>query len=366
MKRHATPLVAMIAALAAASQLAGCGREPPKPEPLRPVLTMVVGVTDTQGASVYAGEVRSRVEQSLGFRIGGKVSERLIDAGAVVKPGQVLARLDPLDAALSAGAAEAQRQLAEADAVRFRELKARNFVSQSALDSRETSLKAAAAQADLTRNQSAYTVLKADQPGVVGQVMAEVGQVVSAGQPIFRIARQDTLEVAIAIPESRINEARKASAAEVTLWAEEGVKYRGRLREIAAMADPQTRTYAARVAILDADPRVIFGMSAAVRFIAASDEKAVTIPLSAVFQIDEKPAVWRVADDGLLSLQAIELARYSDETVIVSAGLHAGDRIVVAGVHKLAAGQKIRIAEKTMAPSSDSRPVTVAARTATR
>ncbi|TXG92998.1 MAG: efflux RND transporter periplasmic adaptor subunit [Rhodocyclaceae bacterium] len=345
MKRRLSPLFVAGVVLGAAL-LAACGREAPQAEPLRPVLTMVVGATESQAASVYAGEVRSRVEQSLGFRIAGKISERLIDAGAVIKPGQVLARLDPVDTALSAGAADAQRQLAEADAARFRELKAKNFVSQAALDSRETSLKAAAAQSDLSRNQTAYTVLKADQPGVVGQVLAEVGQVVSAGQPIFRIARQDTLEVAIAIPESRLAEARKASDAEVTLWAEEGVKYRGRLREIAAMADPQTRTYAARVAILDADPRVVFGMSASVRFTTPAGSKAVTIPLSALFQHDGKPAVWLVDDAGKLSLRAIEVGRYSDEFVAVSAGLSTGERIVVAGVHKLAAGQKIRIAER--------------------
>lgn len=346
--KHLAAVPAALATLLAAAMLPGCSREAPQAEPLRPVLTMVVGESATQGATVYAGEVRSRVEQSLGFRITGKVSERLVDAGAVVRPGQVLARLDPVDTALSAGAADAQRQLAEADAARYRELKARNFVSQAALDSRETSLKAAAAQADLSRNQSAYTVLKADQPGVVGQVLAEVGQVVSAGQPIYRIARQDTLEVAISIPESRLGEVRKASDAEVTLWAEEGVKYRGRLREIAAMADPQTRTYAARVAILDADPRVVFGMSASVRFAAASARQTVQIPLSALFQIEGKPAVWLVDDTGTLSLRAIEIARYVDDAVSLSAGLRAGERIVVAGVHKLAAGQKIRIAERTV------------------
>ena len=122
-----------------------------------------------QGATVYAGEVRSRVEQSLGFRIAGKVSERLIDAGAVVRPGQVLARLDPVDTALSAGAADAQRQLAEADAARFRgegeELRQPGRPRRSG---RPVS-KAAAAQADLSRNQSAYTVLKADQPGSSGR-----------------------------------------------------------------------------------------------------------------------------------------------------------------------------------------------------
>lgn len=338
--------------------IAACSKEPPPQQPLRPVLTEVVGAKQTAGGAIYAGEVRSRIEQALAFRVTGKIIERYVDAGMVVKPGQVLARLDPVDTALGASAAEAQLALASAEAKRYRELKGQNFVSQAALDARETTLRAAAAQADLARNQSAYTTLKADQPGVVGQVLAEVGQVVSAGQPIYRIARHDVLEVAISIPESRLNEARKASDAEVTLWAEEGVRYRGRLREIAAMADPQTRTYAARVAILDADPRVVFGMSASVRFLRSNETKTTTIPLSALINADGKPAVWLVAQDATLSLRAVEVARYSDETAELSAGLKDGERIVVAGVHKLAANQKIRIAERN--PDSRDR-ITMAA-----
>lgn len=137
--------------------LAACGREVPKPEPLRPVLTQVLG--DTAGSEVvsYSGEVRSRHETQLGFRIPGKISARLVDAGALVKPGDVLARLDPADTALSAAAAEAQLALADAEAKRYRQLRVQNFVSQAALDGKETTLQATRAQADLARNQSAYS-----------------------------------------------------------------------------------------------------------------------------------------------------------------------------------------------------------------
>ena len=341
----------LAALLCAAAIVAGCGREAPKPEPLRPVLTERVGATAAAGDYVYAGEVRSRIEQPLGFRIGGKITERLVDAGAVVRPGQILARLDSVDSALSASAAEAQRQLAEAEARRYRELKGRNFVSQAALDSRETTLKAAAAQADLARNQSAYTVLRADQPGIVGQVLAEVGQVVTSGQTVFRVARPDTLEVAIAIPESRIAEVRSASTAEIRLWADESRAYTGRVREIAAMADPATRTYAARVAIENIDDKVIFGMSANVRFAASAGER-LAVPQAALFQKDGKPAVWVVGDDECVSLRPVEVQRYTDAAVEISAGLKRGERIVVAGVHKLSAGEKIRVAERTDATAA--------------
>ena len=360
MTQRRTQIFATAILMPVVLMVAGCGRDAPKAEPLRPVLTERVGTADNTASSNYSGEVRSRVEQPLAFRIAGKISERLVDAGAVIKPGQVLARLDPLDTTLSASSAEAQRQLADADAARFRELKRQNFVSQSALDSRETALKAAAAQADLAKNQSAYTVLKADQPGVVGQVLAEVGQVVTPGQPIFRVARPDTLEVSIAIPESRLGEARKANEAEVTLWAEESVHFKGKLREIAAMADPATRTYAARVSIIDADPRVVFGMTASVRFPGSGSAGRISIPQTALFQKDAKPAVWLVAADDTVNLRSVEVERYVDERVELKAGLQAGERIAVAGVHKLSDGEKIRVTEKaaTAAPASVSAPAT--------
>lgn len=334
------------ALVALALLAAACGREAPKAAALRPVLTERVGAVAALNAPVYAGEVRSRIEQPLAFRIAGKISERLVDAGAVVKAGQVLARLDPADAALAADAAEAQRRLADADLRRYRELREKNFVSQAALDSRETSLKASAAQADLARNQSAYTVLRADQPGVVGQVLAEVGQVVAAGQPVFRIARLDTPEVAIAIPENRLPEVRRATRVEVSLWADAARTYPARLREIAAVADSATRTYAARVAILEPDAAVTLGMSASVRFRTGEAEERLAIPQAALFQKDGRPAVWVVADDATVSVRAVDVVRYTDDAVELAAGLQRGERIVVAGVHKLAEGEKIRVAER--------------------
>ena len=345
MTRQLLPRTALLV-LTLSLIVSACGREAPKPIPLRPVLTELAGISGTSPGNTYSGEVRSRVEQPLAFRITGKISERLVDAGAVVKPGQVLARLDPTDTALSAGAADAQRQLAAAEAKRYRELRNQHFVSQAALDSRETSLKAAEAQADLARNQSAYTVLKADQPGVVGQVLAEIGQVVQAGSPVFRVARPDTLEVAIAIPESRLADARQASTAEVTLWADESKRYQGKLREIAAMADPATRTYAARISIIDADPRVVFGMSATVRFPSSGTADSISIPQSALFQKEARPAVWLVGEDSTVTLREVVVSRYGDETVVLASGLKPGERYVVAGVHKLTSGEKVKVAER--------------------
>lgn len=340
------------AALLAALLLAACEREAPPPLPLRPTLTVLVGTGDGRTAQVYAGEVRSKIEQPLAFRVGGKIVERLVDAGAVVQPGQVLARLDPLDTGLAAQAAEAQRRLAEADLRRYRELREKNFVSQAAVDARQTAFDAAAAQAGLARNQSAYTELRAGQTGVVGQVLAEAGQVVTAGQPVFRLARLDTPEVAIAIPEGRLTEVRKAGGAEISLWAGPERRYRGRLREVAAVADAASRTYAARVAILDADEHVGFGMSASVRFVDAGTTGRIVIPATALFQKEAQPAVWLVGADATVSLRPVEVARYDAGSVEIASGLAAGERIVAAGVHKLAPGEKIRIAEAA-ADSSD-------------
>lgn len=341
----------------AAFVLAACSKAPPPPEPPRPVLTRIVGESAGQGALVYAGEVRSRYETPLGFRIPGKVSARLVDAGAQVKAGDVLARLDPADTTLSLTAADAQLTLAEAEAKRYRELRRQNFVSQAALDAKETTLKSARAQADLARNQSAYTVLRAEQAGVVAQVAAEVGQVVAAGQTVLRVARPDTLEVAIAVPESRMPGLRAGASAEVALWADDQARYAGVLRELAAVADPATRTYAARIAINHPDARVLLGMTAKVRFAdapraAEPRDAPLAVPLTALFQQDGKPALWVVDAAQTVALRPVEVAAYGEATVTLRSGVKAGERIVIAGVHKLAAGEKIRLAGAA-APSAD-------------
>lgn len=349
--------------LPAIALLTACGKDVPPAEPLRPVLTSVLGETAGSETVTYSGEVRSRYETQLGFRIPGKISARLVDAGAIVKAGDVLARLDPADTALAAAAADAQLALADAEARRYRELRAKNFVSQAALDAKETAWKAALAQASLARNQSAYTALKADQAGVVGLVAGEVGQVVSAGQVVFRVARSDTLEVAVSIPEMRMPEVRGLSDAEVTLWTDSTARYRGVIRELSPVADPTTRTFAARISILDPDPRVLLGMTANVHFRRAGGDARLTVPLTAVFQKDGKPALWVVGADQTLALRPVEVASYGETSAVLAstAGIKAGERIVTAGVHKLTAGEKVRIAGQ--APAVDAAaPATASAR----
>lgn len=337
--------------LLAASLLvfSACSKEaPPAQSGERPVLTQVVGAAGGDGAYRYSGEIRARHELALGFRVGGKVTQRLVDAGARVKTGQVLARLDGADAGLQAGAADAQYQLALAEVKRYRVLLSKNFVSQSALDAKEAALKALSAQAGLAGNQSGYTTLFADKAGIVTATLAEAGQVVAAGQPVLRVAQDGAREVAIAIPESQYAGLKAGMKAEVVLWAElAGNKVRsGHVRELSPAADAVSRTYAARIALDDDDAPL--GMTAQVRLMTAAPQTAkgeLLVPLSALFQQGGQAALWVVAPDHSVSLRPVQVAAYRDEGALLSGGVAAGERIVSAGVHKLHAGEKVRPVE---------------------
>ena len=334
------------------SVFAGCNKESvPTIKIEQPALTQVVGSAATDGGNTYSGEVRARYETQLGFRIGGKIIERLVDAGAKVKAGQALMRLDPGDTGLQLGSAEAQYQLAEADAKRYRELHSKGFVSQSALDAKETALKAAAAQAGLARNQSAYATLHADHAGVIAATLAEAGQVVSAGQPVLRLAQDGEREVAIAIPESQLVNLKTGAAAEIALLADNnaGLQLVGRLRELAPAADPASRTYAARVTLTQSSPGVALGMTARVHFTTNKKSDGLLIPLSAIFQQGKQAAVWIVAADRTISLRPVQVAAYRDDGAVIAGGLAAGERIVSNGVHRLSAGEKIRAIESSSA-----------------
>ncbi len=341
----------LLSLLPLAALLAACSAPPPPAAPPRLVRTLIVGAGDpaVDGADrSYGGEVRARIETTLGFRIAGKIVERRVEAGSAVKAGQLLARLDPSDAALQVAQAEAQRALAAAELDRYRDLKARNFISASALDARETTFKASAAQAALAKNQATYTNLVADHPGVIGLVLAEPGQVVTVGQPVFRMAPDGERDIAIALPESEVTGFKLGQVAQVSLWATPGATAKplaGRLREISPVADPVTRTYAARVALKDADPRLPLGMSATVRFPSgAPGAKKLLVPLAAIFQKGNQPAVWQVGADNTVSLLPVTVAEFNDSGAVVVSGLSGGEQIVAAGVNLLAAGEKVRIA----------------------
>lgn len=331
----------VLAPIAAILLLAACS-EPPPPAAVAPVVkVMVAGQSAAERQVVYSGEVRARHETTLGFRVAGKMVARLVDVGAVVKPGQPLARIDPTDLALQYRQVEAQRALADADARRYRDLRDRNFVSQAALDAKETAIRSAEAQAALARNQQGYAVLAADKAGVIAQVLAEPGQIVSAGQGVFKLAESGELEVAISVPESRIADIRPGMPAEIATWAN-GKRLAGRVREVAPMADPATRTYAVRVSVPEGVGSLTLGMTANAEFPAAARE-GIELPLSALFQQGKEHAVWIVGKDDTLTLRPVRLATLGDAGAVVAEGLNTGERIVAAGVHKLTAGQKVRI-----------------------
>ncbi|MEQ1630632.1 MAG: efflux RND transporter periplasmic adaptor subunit, partial [Gallionella sp.] len=336
--------------------LSACSKEAPPPQVgERPALTQVVGAQAGTGSYSYSGEIRARHEVAMGFRIGGKVTQRLVDAGARVKAGQVLARLDGADAGLQVGAADAQYQLALAEVKRYRLLVSKNFVSQSALDTKEAALKALSAQAGLAGNLSSYTSLVADKAGIVTATLAEAGQVVAAGQAVLRVAQDGEREVAIAIPESQYVGIKVGMKAEVVLWSELGEdKVRsGQMRELSPAADTVSRTYAARIA-LD-DDNAPLGMTAQVRLATASHAQSsaeLVVPLSALFQQGEQIALWIVAPDHSVSLRPVQIASYRDDGAVIRSGIVAGERIVSAGVHKLYAGEKIKAIEARAAEAS--------------
>ena len=328
--------------------LSACNSAPPPPVKIKSVRVMTVGEKTAAEMRSYAGEVHARFETLLGFRVPGKVVSRLVDAGAVVKRGQPLARIDAADFALQVEQSEAQSRLAAAELKRYRDLRSKNFVSQAALDMREAAATSARAQANITRNQAAYATLTADRDGVIAAVLAEAGQVVAAGQPIFRLAPDGEREVAISLPEGDISRLGVGAPTQVSLWAQgdQAPALTGKLREISAAADPVTRTYAARVTLPTAPVRLPVGLSATVRFTSpTSADTTFVVPLKAIFQTAKQMAVWKVGAGNTVALAPVSVSRYEGDQAIITQGLSAGDRIVNAGVTLLTAGEKVHAVE---------------------
>ncbi|MBA3904378.1 MAG: efflux transporter periplasmic adaptor subunit [Rhodocyclaceae bacterium] len=334
--------VASLAALLAA----GCSKPEEPAQPLRTVRVMKVDGNAAAGSLSFPGEVRPRYESRLGFRLGGKIVERRVDVGTIVRRGQVLARLDAQDVVLQAAQAEASRALAEAEAKRYRDLRAKNFVSQAVLDARETTLKTAEAQAGVAKNQAAYATLVADRDGVVTAVEAEAGQVVAAGQTVVRVAEGSEKEIVIAVPESEVEKVRAAAGFAVSLSSVPGRVWQGRLRELSPSADAATRTFAARISVPEADESVRLGMSAGVKIEVRNGSTSLRLPLSAFFTRNDRPSVW-VVDP---ATQAVRLVPVQTDGVVgndmkVKSGLQSGMLVVTAGANLLEAGQKVRLPE---------------------
>lgn len=361
----------LVPALASALLVAACAKTPPPQPAPRAVIAQVVGTKPADGANVYSGEVRARSENDLAFRVGGKVVARYVDVGTAVRKGQPLARLDPQDAQLAVdaarsalAAAEADHALAKAEVERYRDLYARKFVSQAVLDARETAfnttkarLDQASAQLATAQNQSSYTTLAAESDGVITAVSLEPGQVVSPGQAVMRFARPEEKEVLISVPESRLAELRDAGEILVRVLAAPDKPYRGRIREIAPHADPATRTFAVKITLIEPDSAVQLGMTANVALGERAAEAVITVPLSALTQVDGKPAVWVVdPQTSKVNLRPVQIGAYREDGATLTGGLARGEVVVTAGVHKLLAGETVRVVSEAVAtPSSRER-----------
>ncbi|NJD26005.1 MAG: efflux RND transporter periplasmic adaptor subunit [Betaproteobacteria bacterium] len=333
--------------------VAACG-DNAVPPPAAPAVLVRIALPATASGTSYAGEVRARHEADLGFRVGGKIAARLVDAGATVRAGQPLARLDPADlelastaAATQVAAAESELRTASAERDRYADLLRQRFVSQAAFDAKENTYRGARSRLDQARaqgrisaNQAAYGTLVADHDGVIAAVLAETGQIVAAGQAVVRLARPDELEVLIALPEARIAEARAAREADISLWARPDLPLHGTLREVAAAADPATRTYAARIRIANPPPGIELGMTARVSF-AGHGAAGVLVPLGAVEDSGSGPRIWVVAD-GRAQPRPVRVARYLEDGALIADGIVPGEPVIVSGQRRLIAGQAVQ------------------------
>lgn len=356
-------IAAVVASVGLMLGVNGCTKQDAAPTPPRPALAYKLLATSGTENDVYAGDIRARVEVDHAFRVGGKITHRLVDAGAVVKKGQALARIDPQDVRLTADASKAQvaAQRTEADFAgaelkRFQDLFTKGFVSKSALDQKVNVANAAIARLDAARaqssvsiNQAGYATLTAETSGVVTQVMAEAGQVVAAGQAVMRIANPQEKELLISVPEAKLGEFKGKGAApreiRVGLWSQPGKYYAARVREIGGAADPVTRTYAVRVSLVEVDEAIQLGMSAYAVFAGANEVNTLAVPLSALYVRDKTTGVWQIAADGKVALKEVSVIQYRENAAIIKAtngSVKPGDIIVAAGVHKLREGEIVK------------------------
>jgi multidrug efflux system membrane fusion protein len=361
---RAKPLVFRAFVLPGLLALAACSGNGDEAAPARPALVVEARPGEGELAS-FAGEVRARHEPVLSFRIGGKLSRRLAEVGDRVKAGQLLAELDAADVALQREAAQAALASAEADLAlakaeleRHQRLFEQQLVSRSLLDTRQAQYDAALArvrqaraQAAVSGNQADYARLLAPADGVITQRLAEAGQVVAAGQAIYVLAQDGEKEVAISLPEQVASGFAPGRELVVELWSLPGKHFPGVLREVSPAADPQARTFAARVPFDPGSAPVELGQSARVHA-PGNGRSALYVPLSALYRNGQNlPAVWVVDPaDGTVSLRTVRIGAYGEDAVPVLEGLQAGDWVVAAGVHLLQEGQKVRPVDRQNRP----------------
>lgn len=346
--------------------LTACSHPAPDPR-VGPALVEAATVSSASGAErSFTGVVSARVQSDLGFRVPGKVIARLVDTGQIVHKGQPLMRIDRTDYGLGATAANNTVEAAKARALqtaadekRYRDLVSAGAVSASRYDqakadadAAKAQLDAALAQAGVARNEASYSVLVADADGVVVQTLAEPGQVVTAGQPVVKLAHAGPREATISLPET-IRPA-IGSNAKATLFDGAGEVGSARLRQLSDAADPQTRTFDARYVLEGVAARAPLGstVSISVGDPSSGANASNQVPLSAILDNGHGPGVWTIVDgkDGKsVHWIPVTVSAVGEETATVTAGLKPGQRFVALGAHVLHEGQTVAVSTTKLA-----------------
>ena len=345
------------AGFAAFSWTASASRAAANEPIVRPARVMEIAYQRRSQSLSLAGTVVPRIEATLGFRVAGKILARSVDVGTIVKAGDLIAQLDPSDFRLAVdnaraalASAEADYLRAKADHERYLNLRGSTAFTPQTLEQRQSIASTTLARVDQARSQLtsaenslAYTDLRADAPGVVTAVQAEVGQVMVQGQGVVRVARTDELEILVGVPEHRLKTVREARAASFELWSDPGHRHVAKLRELSPSADPMTRTYPARFSVVNPPEFIGLGMTATLAFERPDAQAVAEVPLAAIFQRGTQPAVWVVdKESGIVSLRSVTIARWRDDTAAIASGVKDGEMIATAGVHKLEAGQRVK------------------------
>jgi RND family efflux transporter MFP subunit len=348
--------VAVALAVASAS-LSACKRDEPDARTEPPLVRTALVGNAGPAERAFSGIVSARVQSDLGFRVAGKIAERLVDAGEKVRRGQPLMRIDRTDFTLAtaalAGQVEAARAQAEqtaADEARYRGLVAEGAVSVSAYgqikassDAAAAQLKAAEARTGVARNEAEYSVLLADADGVVMETLAEPGQVVSAGQTVVRLARSGPREALINLPEGL--RPALGSRARATLYSDAATAGSAQLRQLSGSADLRTRTFEARYVLEGAAADAALGATVVIHIADTGGKAPAQVPLSALYDNGKGPGVWVVAGkEPQVSWRPIRLAGLGQETATVVGGLVGDERYVTLGAHLLHEGDRVRIA----------------------
>ena len=347
--------------------LSACQEEVESEQPVRPVKAIIVHQQSGQIARTFSGDIRARTESAPGFRISGKIVERLVDTGDSVSAGQLIARLDDTDLLLSENSARAAMQSAKTrltvaqDALkRAKTLQPKGYTPASVVDQRqletdaaEAALEAAEALFRQASNAKGYALLKADKAGIVTAVQAEAGQVVQAGSPVIRLAADGDKEVALNVPEQDVIGLTIGQQAELTLWADKNVTAKGRISEIAGQADPGSRTYAVRIAIDNPPASMRLGMTVNAVLWLGSDRSYTPVPLTALTLIDGRKAVF-VADRATsqVSPRFIETDGVMQDAVRVKTGLKVDEVVVTGGVQFLTDGMQVRLPDNVTQTAS--------------